>query len=245
MKRVALFIVVLALACLAFKCDKSAATFNGSMSDKVVRVTPKGVSVHSAKSISDAQISAVDAGLDRLFTIAQESPNNYRPCPGPVPCFNTFASYIIWLLPRSPLCVNPGFTEVVYSDPWPNGYDETYTDDPANHWDKDPRAGSTLLCVAGFMTRKGATVYDPGMPGMGVVDDVGQLATIVRYEGEHNVLLEVDPPRYAATQYHYGANGGHPILGDGNSFAQGKTLDVKPFEADVPGYGKVHALITR
>jgi hypothetical protein len=117
MKRIALFVVVLALACLSFKCEKSAATFNGAMSNKVVRTTPKGASVHSAKSISDAQISAVDAGLDRLFTIAQQPPNNYRPCPGPVPCFNDQAGYTIWLLPRAAACVNPGFTEVVYSDP--------------------------------------------------------------------------------------------------------------------------------
>jgi hypothetical protein len=91
----------------------------------------------------------------------------------------------------------------------------------------------------------GAGHGDVNALGMAVVDDVTQLPTIVRYEGEHNLLYEVDRDRFAATQYHYGANGGHPILGDGNSFAPEKGLEVKPFETDVPGHGKVHALITR
>jgi hypothetical protein len=57
-------------------------------------------------------------------------------------------------------------------------------------------------------------------PGMGVVDAIDQMP-IVRYEGEHNLLAQVDQARYAATQYHYGANGGHPILGDGPTSLKG------------------------
>jgi hypothetical protein len=58
------------------------------------------------------------------------------------------------------------------------------------------------------------------LPGMGVVDAIDQMP-IVRYEGEHNLLAQVDQDRYAATQYHYGANGGHPILGDGPTSLKG------------------------
>lgn len=212
-------VAVLAFAGMAFKCNKTLPpTFNGSMSDKYVEKTAKGAEVHSAKKIPAEALTAVDAGLDRLFSIASTPPNNYRQCPGDDPCFTTHATYTIWTLTRDPRCVNPGFTELVYSAPWPDGYDETYTDSSDNHWDKDPTAGRTLLCVAGFMALKGGGNGVPGSPGMGVVDDLAQLPTIVRYEGEHNLLFQVDRDRYAATQYHYGANGGHPILGDGSSF---------------------------
>jgi hypothetical protein len=207
------FLIVLAFTGLAFKCSSGGPqpTFTGALSDKYQAKTAKGADVHSGKKIDPQALVAVDAGLDRLFEIAAAPPNNYSG-------FTLNDTYTIWLLTRAAACVNPGFTEIVYSPAWPDGYDETYTDDPANHWDKDPRPGSTLLCVAGFMALKGGGNGVPGSPGMGVVDDLAQLPTIVRYEGEHNLLLQVDSERYAATQYHYGANGGHPILGDGNSF---------------------------
>lgn len=212
LKLIALFFV-LAFAGLAFKCSSGPQpTFKGALSDKYQERTAKGADVHSGKKIDPQALIAVDAGLDRLFQIAAAPPNNYSG-------FLLNNSYTIWLLPRSPQCVNPGFTELVYSDPAPNGYDETYTDSPTNHWDKDPRPGHTLLCVAGFMVLKGGGQGQAGSPGMAVVDDLGLLPTIVRYEGEHNLLFQVDEPRFAATQYHYGTNGGHPILGDGPSFA--------------------------
>jgi hypothetical protein len=226
-----LLLAVLVVAGSAFKCSKPAGgpTFTGAMSDKVQAVTPKGASVHSSKAIPAEALTAVDQGLDKLFFIAANPPNNYTG-------FNLHSAYKIWLLTRDPRCVNPGFTEIVYSDPWPNGYDETYSDSPANHWDKDPRPGSTLLCVAGFMARSGATADTFGSPGMGVVDDLAQLPTIVRFEGEHNVLLEVDLQRFAATQYHYGANGGHPIMPDASGQFAAETLrySVKPFDYILP-----------
>ena len=188
-------------------------TFTGAMSDKYVAVTPKGAHVHSGTRIDPAKLAAVDAGLDRLFRIAANPPYNYTG-------FSTHSNYTIWLVPRSDLCVNPGFTEVVTSAQWPDGYDEVYTDSSNNHWDKDPRAGHCLLCISGFMA-VGAGHQDQHALGMAVVDDLGLLPTIVRYEGEHNLLYEVDRPKFEATQFHYGTNGGHPILPDpeGESFA--------------------------
>jgi hypothetical protein len=196
-----------------------APTFTGALNCGKHVASPKGVEICSASSIDGSVPNIVDQQLDDLFRIAQLAPNNYHACPDgfyhpEVPCFSTHGTYHVWLVPRAPVCVNPGFSEVVNSDPAPNGYDETYTDDPANHWDKDPRPGHTLLCVAGFMATGGGQMKGLELPGMGVVDAIDTMP-IVRYEGEHNLLAQVDQARYAATQFHYGANGGHPILGDG------------------------------
>lgn len=48
--------------------------------------------------------------------------------------------------------------------------------------------------------------------GMLVVDDLQTMKLIVRYEGEHIVLLHHDPERFVATQYH--TENGHPIMPD-------------------------------
>ena len=199
-------------------------TFNGVMDCRKRITSPKGVTICSGSSIAANVPGIVDGQLNDLFTIAQNGAttasgvNNYHKCASGAyepthNCFSTWATYFVWLIPRADACVNPGFTEMVYSDPWPNGYDETYSDAPANHWDKDPRAGHTLLCVSGFMATGGGQNKGLALPGMGVVDAV-ETMPIVRYEGEHCILAQVDTNRYAATQYHYGANGGHPVLGE-------------------------------
>jgi hypothetical protein len=251
-----LAVIVLGIACMAFKCNKSGATFTGAQPCSKQTKSPKGATICSGGAIAANVPQIVDKQLDDLFRIAQNGQtnasgtNNYSPCPDglyhpEVPCFSTHGSYHVWLIKRSPQCVNPGFTESVISAAWPDGYDETYTDSSDNHWDKDPRPGHTLLCVAGFMASGGGQMKGLELPGMAVVDAIDQMP-IIRYEGEHNLLAQVDTARYAATQYHYGTNGGHPILGDDNGFAAEKLpFEVKPFETDVPGYGKVHALITQ
>jgi hypothetical protein len=115
----------------------------------------------------------------------------------------------------------------------PNGYDETYTDDSANHWDKDPRTGHTLLCAAGMMETGGGQMKGLEWPGMAVVDAVDKMP-IIRYEGEHNLLAQVDPDRFVATQYHYGTNGGHPILGDGPTSLKGAKRKAPAAHDDTP-----------
>jgi hypothetical protein len=200
-------------------------SFTGALHCQKQVTSPKGVTICSASSIGASVPQIADQQLDDLFRIAEAAPNNYHACPDgfwhqEVPCFSTHGTYHVWLVPRASVCVNPGFSEIVTSAAWPDGYDETYTDDPANHWDKDPTPGRTLLCVAGMLEAGGGHMAGIAAPGMGVVDAIDQMP-IVRYEGEHNLLAQVDQARYAATQYHYGANGGHPILGDGPTSLKG------------------------
>lgn len=195
-------------------------TFTGGMKCSQQVTSPKGVTICSGSSIAAGVPAIADQQLDELFRIAGDGQttasgtNNYHACPdgsydGSGTCFSTHRTYHIWLIPRSPQCENPGFTELVTSAAWPDGYDN----DP-NGWDKDPTPGRTILCVAGFMAAGGGNMKGIDLPGMGVVDAIDTMP-IVRYEGEHNLLAQVDTARYAATQYHFGSNGGHPILGDG------------------------------
>jgi hypothetical protein len=131
---------------------------------------------------------------------------------------------------------------VANSPLWPDGYDN----DP-NGWDKDPRPGHTMICVAGFMTRVGAKPdgFDLGGDGMAIVDgDTQTMLNVVRYEGEHNLLLEVDKAKFAATQYHTGSNGGHPILPDPST---GQLMS-KPEFAEMPHpieIDGVHVLVVK
>jgi hypothetical protein len=195
-------------------------TYTGAMKCSQQVTSPKGVIICSGGSIGADVPGIADQQLGDLFRIAGDGQttasgtNNYHPCPdgsydGSGTCFSTYATYHIWLIPRSPQCENPGFTELVTSAAWPDGYDN----DP-NGWDKDPTPGRTILCVAGMMEAGGGKMQGLAVPGMGVVDAIDTMP-IVRYEGEHNLLAQVDQVRYAATQYHFGTNGGHPILGDG------------------------------
>lgn len=234
-------------------------TFTGAMSCHDQLKSAKGVVICADHKVDAAYGQVADQQLDDVFKIAQNGAvtasgtNHYRPCASGGyeqgnGCFSTHASYQVYLIPRADVCVNPGFSEVVYSPPAPNGYDETYTDDPANHWDKDPRPGNTLLCAAGFMATGHGNMSGIAAPGMGVVDDLADMQAgklpIIRYEAEHNILAQVDTERYAATQYHYGTNGGHPILGDDVTAAGAKKQAVKrPAKDDTPqakdGAGRV------
>lgn len=221
---------VLAFVATAFDCGGGNSntgtvpdpTYTGSLSDKYAVTSPKGVVIHSGTSIAANVPQIVDQQLDDLFRIAQAPPNNYKPCPGGTyddpnaNCFSTYATYHVWLVPRAPQCETPGFTVLQDSAPWPDGYDN----DP-NGWDKDPRPGHTLLCVAGFMATGGSQMKGLQAPGMAVVDAIDQMP-IIRYEGEHNLLAQADPNRYGATQFHTGTNGGHPILGNGPATMKGR-----------------------
>lgn len=221
MKKFLLLTFVLIASCGGNSGSRSGSpTFTGALDCSHHVTSPKGVQICSGQNIGANVPGIVDQQLDDLFRIAQNGQttasgvNNYKPCADGGyqegrTCFSTHASYMVYLVPRSPQCVNPGFTENADG----SGYDETYTDDPKNHWDKDPRPGKVLLCAAGFMATGHGQMKGISAPGMAVVDAVDQMP-IIRYEGEHNLLAQVDPNRYAATQYHYGNNGGHPILGD-------------------------------
>jgi hypothetical protein len=212
---IALALVVFLTAGFALNCNKQF-IFGGKqgLPGKNETHSAKGVQIFGWDRVTPEQSSAVDKGLEDLFRIASAPPNNYSG-------FGTHSEYIAYLLPWSHVgqgkygCVTPGFlNDVGVQPPAPDGYDETYTDSPDNHWDKDPRPKYTMLCVAGFMARKGATGESIGQPILAVVSDMSILARIIRFEGEHALLLEVDVDRFVATQYHYGTNGGHPIMPD-------------------------------
>jgi hypothetical protein len=161
MRTKAYILAVLLFASLGFKCGGNggsgggsnvpAPTFTGAMHCNKQVSSQKGVTICSGDSIGANVPQIVDQQLDDLFRIAEAAPNNYHACPDgfwhqEVPCFSTHGTYHVWLIPRSPQCENPGFTELVTSAAWPDGYDN----DP-NGWDKDPTPGRTLLCVAGML----------------------------------------------------------------------------------------------
>ena len=185
--------VLMFLTLAAVGCGDDKGVFHGEIYEKHRTITAKGVQVRSGQEIPTALLPEIDAGLDDLFRIAAGPPNGYAG-------FSTHANYTVWLMPRSPKCVNPSFL-----------IDASHTVYEGSEWDKNPDPEICELCVAGMLILNGT------LPGMMVADDLGQMRTIVRYEGEHNLLLEVDRERFAATQYHIGPNSGHPILGEGES----------------------------
>lgn len=176
-------------------------TFSGSLYENVKKNTAKGVRVMSANNIDDSLLPKIDEGLDKLFRIATSAPNDYPVSVG-------HNGYKVWLFPRSPKCIDPAF--LVNADGSP--YDNT-------EWDKDQRPGVVRVCAAGMMV-------DGNNYGMLVVDDLATIPTIVRYEGEHIVLLHHDPDRFSATMYH--TDNSHPIMPDADgSFASDDLQNVK------------------
>lgn len=195
-----LFLIFLTLSCSGIKELRPKGDFPGQYDEGVFNhslpggeeaVTPKGAKVSSRQNINKAVLPEIDAGLDRLFEIARAAPNNYKFTIG-------HGDFKVWLMPRSSFCEGIGFLvrdkELVY-----NG----------TEYDKNPKPDESVICAAGMTIFQGITGTAPGMV---VTDDVGQMATIVRYEGEHGLLLFVDQERYFATQFHPPP---HPILGDG------------------------------
>lgn len=179
---------------MAFKCDGSKPTDDGIFRGKLFidnqLTTPQGATVFSGSAINAELLPLIDAGINRLNQIASAEPNNYTNLAAP-------SAYKIYLFPRSPRCENAAFLVESQSSPeYDNG-----------EWDKNPAPGKVALCAAGM-------VVGTNDNSMLVVDDVGTMPTIVRFEGEHLALFHVDRPRYEATKFHT-ATSYHPILGDG------------------------------
>ncbi|MBX3288403.1 MAG: hypothetical protein KF855_03565 [Acidobacteria bacterium] len=186
-----LAIAFIAVTLTAFSCDKDRqGEYTGQWKVQSRASTPKGVKVEStSKKIDPRVLPEIDKGLDRLFEIASKPPYNYK-------LKRTHKDYQVTLFPRSPKCSTPGMITTAYQ----KAFDQT-------QWDKDPRPGHTALCFAG------ALMVQPGMlPGMIVVDNIGIMAEIVHWEGEHNVLLYHDPIKFNATK----GNHNHPLLPDGS-----------------------------
>lgn len=211
-------ICLLLLVTLGKDCEGD--IYRGKHSGKSQGNTPKGAIVSGADSVPDSMKVKMDEGLDNLFSIAEAPPYNYTG-------FNRHPAYRIWMYKRSDRCENPGFLVDADSSP---GWDQT-------EWDKDPERGQVLLCAAGLMIRRGAGGTSVGLPGMLVVQDLGIMSNIVRFEGEHNVLLESDPVRYNET---FGVHA-HPLLPDatGNLEETGNRKDAATatLTRDIPEFG--------
>lgn len=174
--------------------SSSEGVYRGSFRTDNEAKTPKGVRVVSGQRIDASILPIIDAQLDDLFAIASAAPYNYSG-------FSTHAAYMVAVFPRSNLCQEPAFLIDATGSPY-----------EGSEWDKDPSPTRCLLCAAGLTFRNGASPNSVGSPGMVVTADGIKSTPIVRYEGEHNLLVEVDREKFNATQYHTGTNGGHPIL---------------------------------
>ena len=215
--------VFFSVCLLAFACGgKDSGTFEGTLPQKTHATTQKGVEVFSQSNINAANLPLIDAGLDKAFFIAANPPNNYIG-------FNTHPSYTVWLFPRSNQCENPGFLLSADGSVYEGSI-----------YDKNPDPAHCDLCVAGMQIRPGASMENIGSPGMVVVDDLGIMLAIIRFESEHNILIETDRERYAATQYHVGTGGGHPIMPDESG---NLVVDTLPFA--VESNRAKHKLIVR
>lgn len=145
--------------------------------------TPKGVTVKGAAQADVYPI--IDAQLDDLFAIAEKQ--GYSG-------FSRHPAYTVEFLARDPRCTEAAFVVTAQT----SSYD-------GSEYDMDPRPGYVGLCAAGRF-----------LPETGVIQVTAtgvRTSEIVRYEGEHKLLHQVDRPRYTATMVHASGQG-HPILGD-------------------------------
>lgn len=176
MKLRIIFVITLLLFASAFDCSKKAerGEFRGSFSTKENIQTPKGASVGGYTMPEGVILQRADEGLTELFRLSRQYDYTYG---------LYYGFWQVWLFETSTKCIAPGFTVRADGSPWDNL-------PPPNDFDKDPRPGKVLLCVAGM------TVGDSAML---VANHESHMANIVRFEGEHLVLLHNDRPKYEAT----------------------------------------------
>ncbi len=164
---------------------------------------PSGLRFASHGSISDAIMQGSQRGFDKAVRIAGQEPNNYKVLPRP-------SQFTIGLWPRSPRCINPGYTIRADGSEW-DGTD----------FDKDPAPGIVRLCIAGIARQYafGTGGETAGTFGMVVVDDVSSIENVVWFETEHEILYAVDYPRFDATSGIHA----HPLMGEGDALAATKS----------------------
>lgn len=151
-------------------------------------MTPKGAVVTSASPIDADLLTEVDRQLDDLFRIA--AANGYS-------TFTIHPTYRIRIEPRDFRCDEISFMITQNVTPGTN-YD-------GSEYDHDPRPGIVAMCVAGRFAESDGLIR--------VTAEGIRTAPVVRYEGEHKLLYQVDRPLYESTKIH-GQGQGHPILGD-------------------------------
>ena len=191
----------------AFKCGGDE-VFDGGYSTKNKAMSPKGATVYSATKIDPRIPPLVDEGADRLASATKAVYQQSIPHP----------NFVAALQPRSSRCQNPGFLIDGTGSPW----DQT-------EWDKDPRPGHVLLCVAGMLPPIQVWLATTPVTTalMFVVDDVGIMPTIISYEGEHWALLFFDTDKYLATA---GVHA-HPLI---VPKTEGLSADYQAFTMEMP-----------
>ena len=160
--------------------------FRGKYLMKNKVVSPKGVTFYGYKKASAELMREVDRGLDTCFEIAERDYGYAN--------FSRHERYTVFIYKTDDRCAHPAFM-----------VDASGTIYDQSEWDKDPEPGKALVCAAGMQ------LLHENRPAMCIPDSVSNAHNAAWFEAEHNVLLEVDVAKYAATQYH--AEGqGHPIL---------------------------------
>lgn len=151
-------------------------------------ISPRGVTVRSSSPIEKDLLPIIDAQLESLFRIAEVK--GYR-------SFDVHPSYGIRIEPRDARCDEISFM-ITREVPAGTQYDGT-------EFDNDPRPGFVAVCAAGQFQQSDGLIR---VTAAGI-----RSSAIVRYEGEHKLLYQVDRQLYEATKIH-GTGEGHPILGD-------------------------------
>ena len=176
-------ILIVLLVLTGWKCGKPGAPgeFTGGYYTDVTTRSPGGALITSRYEISPATGISADRAFNELFRIARQY--NYTEA-------MSIPAYQVHLFDRSPMCITPAFLLRANGSPW----DQT-------DYDKDRKPGKVLLCAAGMTLSPWSML---------IVDDAATVETIVRYEGEHLILIHNDQDRWEAT---IGIHA-HPILPD-------------------------------
>lgn len=197
--------VILFLAIVLASCGDGGNVFDGDegvqpgqYSTNYAIQSPQGVTIYSGRPINSQIPPLAEEGLKKVLRIASE---RYGYTQG-----LSIGAYQVALHPRSSKCINAGFLLIADGSPlYPNGWDNHPT------YDKDPKAGRVRLCVAGMIPP--VTIFEAVSSEsylLIVVDDVGIMPTITRFESEHWLTLLNDIEKYKQTA---GVHA-HPILPD-------------------------------
>jgi len=184
--------IAAAIAVIVYLRMRPSPYFEGFKWENETR-SPKGVRVVGKRKADKDTLILIDRALDYAFEVAEF--NGYTG-------FTRHDTYIVSLQKKSDQCRVPSFLlKMIGGD-----YDQS-------EFDKDPKQGSTLLCVAGKFELWGQQSSDrlSYRPILVVVDDPSILFDAVYNEAEHAILFQVDPNKFNRTAVH--ADGqGHPIL---------------------------------
>lgn len=158
--------------------------------NKTLQQSNKGVHVLSDMQVSQDVLDKIDRDLDELFSIARILHPEWDST------FGLHDTYVIEIVPSSPRCMNPAYTENIdfrnNAENW----------DYCSRYDVNSDPDVCEICVAGRFLDNGRIITTV----RGILS-----SPIVRYEGEHKLLREASPIEYERTKFH-SAGTGHPLL---------------------------------